>query len=92
MQLIYRGVIYDYNSNQPKIDREPQRTKPYELIYRGTRYLVDPTIVNVIASEPCCYNLVYRGTVYQVTRNEFGKSGILIPTKGLFKHPLRRSI
>jgi hypothetical protein len=73
MQLIYRGIKYDYDPAQAKTDHRPQRTAPYELCYRGNRYRVDPMIAESVAIVPRSYKLMYRGNTYQMTRNEFGE-------------------
>jgi Domain of unknown function (DUF4278) len=72
MKLIYRGTTYDYDPAQAKTDHRPQRTTPYELIYRSNRHYVDPSKVNA-AITPRSYELMYRGNTYQVSRNASGE-------------------
>jgi hypothetical protein len=85
MQLIYRGAVYDYDPVQAKADHQPQRTTPYELIYRGNRYHVDPSTVSVETITPCSYELMYRGNTYQVNRNEFGETTAITYTTKFFQ-------
>ncbi len=87
MKLMYRGTTYDYDPTQAKIDRSTQiiHQKPYDLIYRGVSYRVDPRILEPISSQAKCYELIYRGCTYQVTRNEVGEMTSIHSSTKLYK-------
>ena len=77
MKLIYRGVTYDYEASKdaarPPFQRLHLFKSPYELIYRGNTYRVDPTMIEKASVQPITYELSYRGATYRVNRNEQGK-------------------
>lgn len=89
MKLMYRGTTYDYDPIQAKIDRSTQiiHQKPYDLIYRGVSYRVDPRILEPISSQAECYELIYRGCTYQVTRNEVGEMTAIHSSTKLYNQP-----
>lgn len=56
MKLIYRGVTYDYEASKG-VARQPFQhihafKSPYELIYRGNTYRVDPTTIEMLTLSP----------------------------------------
>jgi hypothetical protein len=73
MKLYYRGLTYEYNSEEAakKIIRPfaPVRHKgsAYNLTYRGLTYRVDPNIESPkVSKSPVTYQLIYRGIAYFV--------------------------
>jgi hypothetical protein len=77
MKLIYRGAVYDYDSSKATARRSFRRTytskSVYELIYRGSTYRVDPTVLTEVFVQSTEYELIYRGNTYLVNRNEKGE-------------------
>lgn len=75
MQLIYRGTTFNYDPAERAARRPAPRTfeAPYELMYRGCTYRIDPMAIPEPSAEPAVYELRYRGTTYQMHRNEQGK-------------------
>lgn len=69
MQLIYRGAIYNYDPAKASIRPPVERKSPYQLIYRGSTYWVNPSAIAETAAEPVVCNLMYRGCKYQVHHN-----------------------
>lgn len=72
MQLIYRGLIYDYKPGR-QVSRHPfqqvHRSEAYTLRYRGLTYQIDPNAI-ANATRPIEYELSYRGLTYRVMRDE----------------------
>ncbi len=81
MKLIYRGVTYDYNPSNGEPFQHTHRSSksPYELIYRGNRYRVEPNAIKQAATQPVTYELIYRGATYTVNRNGQGKVTAIAP-------------
>lgn len=77
MKLIYRGLSFDYNPAKCATRHPCQRPQtsqvPYELIYRGNKYRVDPNAMTAAPIQPVTYKLIYRAITYWVNRNEQGK-------------------
>jgi Domain of unknown function (DUF4278) len=73
MQLIYRGLTFDYNpSKTPErfFHTSPRLGAAYTLMYRGVTYRIDPNSIEKAAPKPATYELSYRGVTYKVNRNE----------------------
>lgn len=65
MQLIYRGVRYEYDSTQRgRDDRFSENQEPITLTYRGNRYSLDPNRPVRSAVEQQPRELIYRGNRY----------------------------
>ncbi|MBD2464846.1 DUF4278 domain-containing protein [Oscillatoria sp. FACHB-1407] len=85
MKLIYRGNAYDYNQTASAGVQAPFKAangyrSPYVLTYRGTTYMVDPSVQAAQAAIPTSYNLTYRGVTYQVNRNTEGVTTTTVQT------------
>jgi hypothetical protein len=83
MKLIYRGETYEYTpsvSNTGNAGRPARPAHhsqiPYDLIYRGVRIAVDPSVPQEAAPLPTHYNLIYRGATYHVDRDSQGMATI----------------
>jgi hypothetical protein len=74
MKLIYRGLSFDYDPAKSAACRpcdHPQTSQtPYELIYRGNKYRLDPNAIKKVPVQPVTYKLIYRAITYWVNRNE----------------------
>lgn len=77
MKLIYRGLSFDYDPAKSAACRpcdHPQTSQtPYELIYRGNKYRIDPNAIVKAHVQPMSYKLIYRAITYSVNRNEQGQ-------------------
>jgi Domain of unknown function (DUF4278) len=84
MQLIYRGLTYDYKPGRQvsrHLFQQVHRSEAHTLRYRGLTYHIDSnTILSETAKQnakaapqPIEYELTYRGLTYRVTRDEQGK-------------------
>jgi Domain of unknown function (DUF4278) len=75
MQLIYRGITFNYDPAEKAARRLAPRAfeAPYKLMYRGCSYRIDPMAIPEPSVEPAVYELRYRGTAYQMHRNEQSK-------------------
>lgn len=68
MQLIYRGVTYNYDFLKAS-SRSIRCAAPYALSYRGVTYQVQPRVQSPTAPvETIARQLIYRGNTYWVTR------------------------
>jgi hypothetical protein len=86
MQLIYRGVTYDYEPNKSAIRQRVHTFKsPYELMYRGNTDRVDPTTIAKTAVQPATYTLNYRGATYRINRNPQGQVMAIVAIPKPFK-------
>lgn len=97
MKLIYRGITYDYDPTKRETSCPFEHTHtsqtPYELIYRGHKYWVDPNAICAKPSvQPVTYKLLYRGISYLVYRNEHGELTAIAPSSQFFKKNRLRSI
>lgn len=96
MKLIYRGLTYDYNPAKRATRRSFGRTHvsqtPYELIYRGNRYRVDPKAIAKPCIQPVTYQLIYRGINYWVHRDKQGKVTVITPISQPFKKDRLKAI
>jgi hypothetical protein len=96
MKLIYRGLSFDYDPARSAVSRSFERTHvsqtPYELIYRGNTYWVDPNALVKAFVQPITYELLYRGITYQVNRNEQGKVTAIAPIYKPFQEIRLKSI
>ncbi len=75
MQLFYRGTTFNYDPAERAARRPDERAfrAPYELMYRGRTYRIDPMAIPETSLKPEVYELNYRGTTYQMHRNEQGE-------------------
>jgi hypothetical protein len=82
IKLIYRGLTFDYNLDQRTVDREihPINQTPYNLIYRGITYHIDPRTPKPPSTKPHSYELICRGCTYQVIRDEAGMIRAITPS------------
>ncbi|WP_414586661.1 DUF4278 domain-containing protein [Scytonema sp. PCC 10023] len=80
MKLYYRGLSYELDSSHAankKTEKPFQSVRPigspYNLIYRGVTYHVNPNVNLDEVSAPLVTNkLVYRGIVYTVNKTTVG--------------------
>jgi hypothetical protein len=88
MQLFYRGTTFNYDPAERAARRLAQRTfeAPYELMYRGRTYRIDPNVITETSVKPVVYELTYRGTAYQMHRNEQGKVTAIASSANFSKH------
>jgi Domain of unknown function (DUF4278) len=88
MQLFYRGTTFNYDPAERAARRLAQRTfeAPYELMYRGRTYRIDPNVITETSVKPVVYELTYRGTAYQVHRNEQGEVTTIASSANFSKH------
>lgn len=71
MKLIYRGVTFNSNLVSDNTHHSAQRNEsPFELICRGSSYLVDPAAA-VMKSTEC--ELTYRSITYRMKQNVKGE-------------------
>lgn len=80
MKLYYRGLAYEYNSEEiaKKVIRlsAPVRHQgfTYNLTYRGLAYRIDPKLEPPkVSTSPVTYQLIYRGIAYFVERTHTGE-------------------
>lgn len=76
MKLIYRGTTFDYDpSSTPSrpFQKSSRPREPYNLMYRGVTYRVDPNAMTKADAKPAVYELSYCGVTYKVNRNEQGE-------------------
>ena len=96
MKLIYRGLTYDYDPAKRATRRPFGRTHvsqtPYELIYRGHKYWVDPNALAKHSVQPITYELICRGINYLVHRDEQGKVTVITPISPPFKKDRLKAI
>lgn len=89
MKLIYRGLNFDYDparsANHRLFGRTHVSQTPYELIYRGNRYWVNPNAFAKPSVQPVTYQLIYRGINYLVHRDEQDKVTAITPISQSFK-------
>lgn len=67
MQLIYRGVQYEYTPRQPRSINSNQAAREVELNYRGVVYQTRRPVQPAILDSDLEYReveLIYRGTRY----------------------------
>jgi hypothetical protein len=91
MKLYYRGLSYEYNSQEAakKATRPFAPVRPsgsgYNLTYRGLTYRVDPNIkLAEVSTPPLAYQLIYRGIAYFVNKTYTGEvSGVSKPVNAL---------
>ncbi|GAX43461.1 hypothetical protein NIES4075_44750 [Tolypothrix sp. NIES-4075] len=89
MKLYYRGLSYEYNSQEAaKKATRPfasvrEQGSAYNLTYRGLTYRVDPNIQPAEVSTPSvAYQLIYRLIAYFVKKTHTGKvSGVSQPVE-----------
>lgn len=76
MQLIYRGTTFNYDPAERAARHLAPRpfSAPYELMYRGCSYRIDPMAILEPSAKPAVYESTYRGTTYRMHRNEQGKT------------------
>ncbi|MEH2071545.1 MAG: DUF4278 domain-containing protein [Nostoc sp.] len=83
MKLYYRGLTYEYNSEEVvKKATQPfapvlLRGSAYNLTYRGLTYRVDSNIEPAkVFTSSVTYQLIYRGVAYLVERTHTGEVSI----------------
>ena len=65
IQLIYRGVTYDYETLKASNDRSAPRETPYTLCYRGVTYQVNSQSETAgVPVQRLTRQLIYRGQPY----------------------------
>lgn len=86
MKLYYRGLSYEYNSEEAKKATRPfapvrHKGSDYNLSYRGLTYRVDPNIeLAEVSTPPVAYHLIYRGIAYFLKKMHTGEvSGVSQP-------------
>ncbi|MGA7938012.1 MAG: DUF4278 domain-containing protein [Kovacikia sp.] len=71
MELVYRGVSYDYTPSHPQFSEPVQNAKhetrsSYKLSYRGAVYSVNPNVEPQRSLFHVFANLIYRGVAYSL--------------------------
>jgi hypothetical protein len=74
MELIYRGIAFDYDPSQGFVSYSPQfvhsSSAPYSLKYRGVTYQIDPSARQASSTKLKAYTLRYRSVTYFIYRSK----------------------